>query len=179
VGASLRDQHPWSRRLLRYKLHLAVCTVTGLPLAWQVETAKRQESNFVAPLLDALKARGFRPETCAMDKGYDNSRVYAECEERGVEPVIPLRGEKKGQVALPLALGGRLFPRIPRNTAEFKRLYRGRSAVEREFGFLKRDRGIAAFRVRGQERVSLHADLTILVRLAQALSQARAVPLTV
>src|SRR5881392_3616078 len=25
-----------------YKLHLAVCIATGLPLAWQVETARRQ-----------------------------------------------------------------------------------------------------------------------------------------
>ena len=25
-----------------------------------------------------------------MDKGYDYNRVFAECEERGVEPVIPI-----------------------------------------------------------------------------------------
>jgi hypothetical protein len=31
------------------------------------------------------------------------------------------------------------------------------------------------FRVRGLERVALHADLTMLVRLSQALSRARAV----
>ncbi len=30
-----------------------------------------------------------------MDKGYDNNRVYAECEERGCEPVIPLRGARR------------------------------------------------------------------------------------
>jgi hypothetical protein len=54
---------------------LAVCTKTGLPLAWQVETARRQESNFVAPLLDAIRARGIQPETCAMDKGYDVERI--------------------------------------------------------------------------------------------------------
>src|SRR5438093_5857310 len=63
-----------------YKLQLAVCTQTGLPLAWRVESARHHESKFVAPLLGALHARGFRPETCAMDKGYDNSRVYADCE---------------------------------------------------------------------------------------------------
>ena len=51
-----------------------------------------------------------------MDKGYDNARVYAECETRGVEPVIPLRGAKANQPALPLALGGRLFPRIARRS---------------------------------------------------------------
>ncbi len=52
-----------------YKLQMATCTTTGLPLAWQVESARHHESKFVAPLLDTLKARGYRPETCAMDKG--------------------------------------------------------------------------------------------------------------
>jgi hypothetical protein len=33
-----------------------------------------------------MHARGFRPETCAMDKGYDNNRVHAECEERAAIP---------------------------------------------------------------------------------------------
>jgi Transposase DDE domain len=160
-----------------YKIHAAVCAKTGLPVAWQIETARRQESNFVVPLLDAAKARGFTPETCAMDKAYDNTRVYAECEERGVEPVIPLRGAKANQRVLPLALGGRLFPRIPRNTPEWRDLYRGRAAVEREFGRLKHDYGLAPLRVRGLERVSLHADLVMLARLAQAVVRARALPL--
>src|SRR6266702_4504109 len=60
-----------------YKIHAAVCARTGLPLAWRIETARRQESLYLAPLLDAAIARGFEPETCAADKGYDNSRVYA------------------------------------------------------------------------------------------------------
>jgi hypothetical protein len=160
-----------------YKIHAAVCVRTGLPVAWQIETARRQESNFIAPLIDALHARGITPETCAADKGYDNTRVHAELEERNVEPVIPLRGAKKNQVPLPLALGGRLFPRIPRHSKRFRDLYRGRSAVEREFGRLKHDYGLAPLRVRGLERVSLHADLVMLARLAQAVSRARAVPL--
>src|SRR5581483_11538376 len=58
-----------------YKIDLAVCTRTGLPMAWQTRSARHQESLFVATLLDAVKARGFKPETCAMDKGYDVSRV--------------------------------------------------------------------------------------------------------
>jgi hypothetical protein len=40
-----------------YKIHAAVCTATDLPLAWRVETARRQESLYVAPLLDARRAR--------------------------------------------------------------------------------------------------------------------------
>jgi hypothetical protein len=49
--------------------------------------------------------------------------------------------------------------------------------VEREFGRLKHDYGLAPLRVRGLERVQLHADLTMLARLSQALARARAVPL--
>jgi hypothetical protein len=49
--------------------------------------------------------------------------------------------------------------------------------VEREFGFLKHHFGLAAIRVRGIERVPLHADLIVLAPLAQAVSRARAMPL--
>ena len=45
-------------------------------------------------------------------------------------------------------------------------LYRGRAAVEREFGRLKHDCGLAPLRTRGLARVALHADLTMLARLA-------------
>lgn len=74
-----------------YRLHMAVCSKTDLPLAWTVETAKMQETLTVAPLLDKLKARGIDPETCAMDKGYDGGPVHDACTERGVLPVTPLR----------------------------------------------------------------------------------------
>src|SRR5947207_5317045 len=109
-----------------YKIHAAVCTRTGLPLAWEVQTARRHESNFVAPLLDAIRARGFKPVTCAMDKGYDNARVMTETRERGCVPIVSLR--KTSPIPL--------LP-IPYGSDEWKRLYRGRAAVEREFGRLK------------------------------------------
>jgi len=49
--------------------------------------------------------------------------------------------------------------------------------VEREFGRLKHEYGLAPLRVRGSERVALHAELTMLVRLSQALARVRAIPL--
>jgi DDE family transposase len=67
----------------------------------------------------------------------------------------------------------RLFPLIPRETPRWTALYRRRAAVEREFGRLKKDWALAPLRVRGLDRVRLHADLTILATLARA----RAVPL--
>jgi hypothetical protein len=163
-----------------FKIHAAVDTKTGLPLAWQVETARHHESNYVAGLLDKLDARGFRPETCALDKGYDSERIHAECEAHGVHPVIPIKGAKT--VTVQIALGiktnpTRTNPFISRQSDEWKRLYRGRSAVEREFGRLKHTYGLAMLRVRGIERVRLHADLTIMGRLALELARARAVPI--
>jgi hypothetical protein len=162
-----------------YKLNLAVCTRTGLPLAWRVETGRRHESLYVGDLLDALHARGFRPWTCAMDKGYDNNACYRDCTQVGVRAVVPLKNDLQARqlvVQIPPD-GSRMSPFVPRGSRRFRDLYRRRVAVEREFGRLKHDYGLAPLRVRGLERVRLHADLTMLARLAQALSRARAVPL--
>jgi transposase len=74
-----------------YRLHMAVCSKTDLPLAWTVETAKKNEVLTLAPLLDRLHTLGIDPETAALDRGYDNNRVYEACAERNVLPVIPLR----------------------------------------------------------------------------------------
>ena len=68
----------------------------------------------------------------------------------------------------------RLHPLIPRETKRWKGLYRKRASVEREFGRLKNDWGLKPLRVRGLERVRLHADLTVLTKLACTLSRARA-----
>jgi hypothetical protein len=196
-----------------YRLHAAVCARTGLPVAWRVETGRVNESTTAAPLLDALAARGFDPVTCAMDKGYDVERVYAECSERGVLPMMPLRmtpAVKADPEGFPTCEHGkwtfagadfkrgatkwrcpngecspgstwvkanRRHPLIPRHTKRWRDLYRGRAAVEREFGRLKHEYGLAPLRVRGIERVALHADLTMLARLSVALARARAVPL--
>jgi|CZKG01.1.fsa_nt_gi transposase len=91
MGTPLRCLDAEGGGFYGYRLHMAVDTATDLPLAWSVETAKANESTMVAPLLDKLGALGINPETCTMDKGYDIERVYGECAERGVAPVIPLR----------------------------------------------------------------------------------------
>jgi hypothetical protein len=70
----------------------------------------------------------------------------------------------------------RLHPLIPREPERSAKLYRSRGAIEREFGRLKHEWALLPLRVRGLERVRLHADLTILAKLACGLSRARAVP---
>jgi hypothetical protein len=196
-----------------YKLHQVVCAITGLPLAWRVETAKDAECIFAVPLLESVKARGFRPEIAVLDMGYDHTPVYEGFEARDCHPVIPLRetpAVKAGKHLPPTCEHGtwtfagsdakrqaakwrcptgecapaskwiaasRLHTLIPRGTDRWKKLYRQRGAVERENGRLKNEWGLLPIRVRRIERVRLHADLTILARLACALDAARAVPL--
>jgi hypothetical protein len=192
-----------------FKLQACVCTKTGLPVAWQVESARANESMFVAPLLDTAKRRGAMAASVAMDKAYDIGRVHEECAERDCLPLIPLRtttAVKRGEHLPPICSHGewnfagsdrkravskwrcptgecapastwiaadRLHPLIPHGTDRWFRMYRGRGAVEREFGRLKNEWGLKPLRVRGLGRVRLHADLTILTKLACALARAR------
>jgi hypothetical protein len=71
----------------------------------------------------------------------------------------------------------RPHPLIPRESERSRKLYRSRGAVEREFGRLKHEWALLPLRVRGLDRVRLHADLTILAKFAYALARTRAVPL--
>lgn len=195
-----------------YKPHAAVCAVTGLPLAWRVESANHHDALFALPVLDAVRERGFSPETVAMDKGYDSRALHDACEVRGCRPIIAqirarnaatpddvptcehgrwtFAGADFGRKATkwrcptgecpPKSVwlkADRRNPLIPRETKRWRDLYRGRASVEREFGRLKHQYGLAPIRVRGLACVQLHADLTMLARLSQALARARTAPL--
>jgi hypothetical protein len=70
----------------------------------------------------------------------------------------------------------RLHPLIPRDSKRSKALYSSRGAVEREFGRLKHEWALLPLRIRGLDRVRLHADLTILAKLACRLASERAAP---
>jgi hypothetical protein len=146
-----------------HKVHLAACSLTGLPLAWKVETASKQEMKHALPLLDQTIKRRFPVQTAAMDKGYDSGEVYDGCLIRGVLPVIPakkIKGKTKGP---------RLSRFLPRSTERWKALYKGRGAVERAFNYLKHEWAMLPLKIRGLAKVALHVDLTILAKLCSAL----------
>jgi hypothetical protein len=146
-----------------HKVHLAACSLTGLPLAWKVETASKQEMKHALSLLDQTIKRRFPVQTAAFDKGYDSGEVYDGCLIRGVLPVIPakkIKGEPKGP---------RLSRFLPRSTDRWKKLYKGRGAVERAFNYLKHEWAMLPLKIRGLAKVVLHVDLTILAKLCCAL----------
>lgn len=83
-----------------YKVHCAVDTATGLPVAWKVLTAKAPEQPEVPGLLDEIGRRGFKVDIAVLDKGYDAEVVYSEVENRHIRPIIPLtktKGVKDGK----------------------------------------------------------------------------------
>lgn len=82
-----------------YKLHMAVDTATGLPMAWAVQTAKANETLFVPALLDTARERGANVETCAMDKGYDLGTMYDACEDRAPGRSSPSARRTRSSVA--------------------------------------------------------------------------------
>jgi Transposase DDE domain len=73
-----------------YKLHMAICAQTELPLAWTVGAANDPERSEVASLLDMVTGRRFAPGACVMDKGYDGQPMHDVCESRNIRPVIAL-----------------------------------------------------------------------------------------
>lgn len=188
-----------------YKLHAAVCTETGLPLAWETATARENEATKAMGLLDATFARGFCPQTLSMDKGYDFESMHAACAERRVLPVIAIRMTtdilaqpyeapecshglwvfagadfKRNATKWRCPTGActpksrwikanRRNPLVPRQSKRHRKLYKGRAAVEREFGRLKNEYGLTPLRTRGLARVALHVDLVMLARLGRAL----------
>jgi hypothetical protein len=165
-----------------YKVDMAVCSRTGLPVAWQTRTAKANESNFALPLIDAARERGFNVETAAMDKGYDMTALYDGCEDRGIRPIMPLRltsAVKAGADEPPTCEHGRwqfAGSDYKRKASKWRCPTGECQPGSREFGRLKHEWALLPLRVRGIERVQLHADLTILAKLASALARARAVP---
>jgi hypothetical protein len=80
-----------------YKLHAAVCTITGLPLAWRAESANHGDALFALPLLDAVRARGLSPESCAMDNGYDSRAIHDGCETHGCRPIVAQIRQQKAK----------------------------------------------------------------------------------
>lgn len=178
-------------------------------------TASAAEVPAVPTLLDSLRANGFVPATCAMDKGHDAARIYDGCEGRGIRPIVPLlqtgrvvKGEDNKpptcdhgtwKFAGPTPSGEPPSTGAPLGSATRRACGSkltastrsclvartggrpstgGRAGFKREFGRLKHEWALLPLRVRRVERVALHVDLTVLGRLALALSEAPvAVPL--
>ncbi len=152
------------------------------------QTAIMDKGYDVGPIYDGCEARGVRPVIPLRQTGkvVAGEHRAPECEhgtwtfagsdaKRGAAKYRCPTGECCP--ASTWVKADRLHTLIPRETDRWRKLYRRRACVERGFGRLKNEWALLPLRVRGLERVRLHADLTILTTLAVALAKARAVPL--
>lgn len=121
----------------------------GLPLTVAVSPGQAHESQFVAPVLNAIRIsrpHGGRPRqrpTCvAGDKGYSTRPVRAWLRAHNIQPVIPERSDQRAQRA-----------HRPGRRPDFDRaLYRRRNVIERASGLLKEARRVAT----RFEKLALH-----------------------
>jgi hypothetical protein len=154
-------------------------------LKFQPGTATLDKGYDVAPVYDACERAGALPiiplrKTPAVKRGDHRAPecehgtwkfAGADAERKLAKWRCPTRECKPASI---WRKASRLHPLVPRESKRWGDLYRGRGSVERAFGRLKNEAGLAPLRVRGIEKVALHADLCILATLASALARARA-----
>ena len=116
------------------KLHLIVESRHGIGLSAVLSAGQRHESQFVEPLLRAVRlvrpgGQGGRPRIkprrLAGDKGYSYRTIRRYLRQRGIRAVIPTRKDQKPN------------PKFDRET------YRRRNIIERAIGWLKENRRLA------------------------------------
>ena len=101
-GGSETGPSPVDRGRKGSKHHLIV-DGSGLPLAWRLSAANRNECTLLIPLVDALPAVGGRPgprrrkpDRLLADRAYDQPVYRRQLRERGITPLIARRNVEHG-----------------------------------------------------------------------------------
>ncbi len=166
IEARLRKQG--GNVTLGYGVHLAVDTVSEMPLAVIVEPANTNEKKVTPTLLEkTIKRRRKRTvKNVVADSQYSSQNVRDEVKRLHAKPIIPYpRNQMKGKKVLRVDRKFRTH-----GPASLKRLYRRRPAVERTISRLKHHFGLKHLRTRGLRNVMSHVLLCFITMLANALS---------
>jgi len=151
--------------ILGYKVHMACCTGSELPLAFTVASCNLNEKRFTKPLLEKLKSQGICAKTVLADAQYDSSKVRETVRLFGAEAIIPYRRSSRIKNGLKV---GRDF--VVHGVKRLVNLFRKRVSVERLFGRAKEWLLLDHLRVRGLEQAFIHACLSFSAMLVVALT---------
>src|SRR5256885_2655692 len=146
------------------RYHLAV-DARGAPLEVRLAPGNENERRPLLPLLDALAARGIRPEQVWADRGYDSNALAQELRERQIEPCI----SKRRRAGDPLRDGQssrEVWRGRKRQTKTRDSQARHRWPVERTNAWLKSKRRIATRRDRKADNYLAFLHLGMLHVLA-------------
>ena len=154
--------------ILGYKVHMACCTSSELPLAFTVAPCNMNEKLFAKPLLEKLMEQGVCFETVLADAQYDSSKVRETVRMFGAEAIIPYRRSSRIKNGLKV---GRDF--VVHGAKRLVNLFRKRVSIERLFGRAKEWLLLDHLRVRGLEQAFIHACLSFSAMLVVALAAVR------
>jgi transposase len=149
-----------------YKVHIACDAESELPIGFTITPANRYDSVEFPNILEDLIKRGIKPKVVIMDAGYDTKENYDLALKNDVVPIIAFnRRNLKKKTTRDFEAG---FP-IQRNTEQWRSLYSKRSAVERINSRLKEELDLKTLKVRGLDKVKVHAAISLIVMLVVAL----------
>jgi transposase len=156
---------------LGYKIHIAADAKSELPLAIIAAAANENEKKHASVLFDkALKIMKQRTKTLVADSQYSSRQMREHVQNKGVRAVIPYpANQRRGEKRL-LRVDKHFRTHGP---AIEKRIYRQRAAIERTNSRLKDQLCLNRHRVRGLERITIHALLCIIAMLLTALAALR------
>jgi IS5 family transposase len=140
----------------------------GWPLAVRLGPGNENERAHLLPLVDLLRAAGYRPHQLWADRGYCSRTLREQLQARGIQPQISQR-RRRGEPPRPrqrTRLGTRGRQRVLRTSDP---LARHRWVVERTNAWLRRFRRLS-IRTEPNSRVYLaYLTLALLLILARAL----------
>ncbi|MGD2142610.1 MAG: transposase [Candidatus Bathyarchaeota archaeon] len=154
--------------ILGYRVHIACCAGSEMPLAFTVAPCNENDKRYFKPLLELVHGLGIRFKVVLADAQYNSSKVREEAEAYGAEPIIPVRRDSKFKEALRI---GRDF--VVKGARRLVEVFRQRMSVERLFSRAKEWLMLGRLRVRGLRQVAIHVALSLTAMLAVALTAIR------
>ena len=151
--------------ILGYRVHVACCADSELPIAFTVAPCNENDKVYFEPLLERVHRLGVRFGAVLADAQYSSENVRNAAEWLGAEPVIPVRRDSRVKDALRV---GRDF--VATGMKRLVRLFKKRWSVERLFGRAKEWLLLDGLRVRGLGQVTIHVALSLVSMLAVALA---------
>jgi transposase len=183
---SRRDPHDNSRGLsdpearvgrdgktfeLGYKLHIATDAKSELPLAVIVAPANENEKKHALALFrKAMEATENKIKTFIADPQYSSTKLREELSARSVKNVIPYPANQEKEEANVLRVDKYFRTHGPDLE---KQVYKQRSSIERVNSRQKEQLCLEKHRARGRERVTIHALLSMIAMLLNAVAALR------
>ena len=133
--------------ILGYRVHMACCASSEMPLAFAVAPCNENDKRYFKPLLEKVQGLGVRFRAILADAQYSSRNVREAAEAYGAEAIIPVR--KDSRVKEALRVGKDFVVRGARRLAE---LFNKRWSVERLFSRAKEWLMLDGLRVRGLEQ---------------------------